>query len=101
MIITPQGITADVAKRRIFQGAGKGRIGGQIVHPYTDDAKRTGQKFVRASTQHTVTRHPLHLAMVLFVQPCLQFGFTGAEIGIGNTDMLKTQLGAPLFDVLR
>ena len=56
---------------------------------------------MRASAQHTVTCHPVHFAVVLFVQPCLQFGLGLAEIGIGNTDLLEPQLCAPLFDLLR
>ena len=44
---------------------------------------------------------PLHFAVVLFIQPCLQFGFTGAEVGIGDTDLLEPEFCAPLFDLLR
>lgn len=44
--------------------------------------------------------HPFHLAMVLFVQPCLQTRFFSAEIGVGNTDLLKAEIASPLFNVL-
>ncbi|CSF26496.1 Uncharacterised protein [Shigella sonnei] len=54
-----------------------------------------------ASAQHTVTCHPVHFAVVLFVQPCLQFGLGLAEIGIGNTYLLKAQFQPPLFNFLR
>ena len=54
-----------------------------------------------ASAQHTVTCHPVHFAVVLFIQPCLQFGFTGAEVGIGDPHLLEPKLCAPLFDLLR
>jgi len=37
----------------------------------------------------------------LFVQPCLQFGLGRAEIGIGNTYLLKAQFQPPLFNFLR
>ena len=50
---------------------------------------------------HTVTGHPFHFAVVLFIQPCLQFGFTGAEVGIGDPHLLEPKLCAPLFDLLR
>ena len=56
---------------------------------------------MRTGAHHAMTRHPLHFAVVLFVQPCLQFGLGLAEIGIGNTDLLEAKLGAPLFDLLR
>lgn len=55
---------------------------------------------MRARAHHTVTRHPLHLAMIVFIQPCLQLGFGAAEMGIGNTNLLKTQFSTPLFNVL-
>jgi hypothetical protein len=44
-----------------------------------------------------MTRHPLHFAVVLFVQPGLQFGLAGGEVGIGNT-FLEAKLSTPLFD---
>jgi len=56
---------------------------------------------MRAGAHHAVTRHPLHLAVVLIIQPCLEFWLTGREIGIGDTHVLKTKLSAPLFNVLR
>ena len=56
---------------------------------------------MRARAHHAMARHPLHFAVVLFIQPRLQFRFAGAEIGIGNTYLLKAQLCAPLFDLLR
>jgi len=37
----------------------------------------------------------------LFVQPCLECRFVGAQIGIGNTDMLKAEFVTPLFNFLR
>lgn len=101
MIITPQGITADVTELGIFQRAGKGCIGGKIVHANANDPERSGLQFVRTGAHHSVPRHPFHLAVVLFIQPCLQFGFTGAEVGIGDTDLLEPELCAPLFDLLR
>lgn len=101
MIITPQGITADVTEFGVFQRAGKGCIGGKVVHANANDPERSGLQFVRASAHHSVPRHPFHLAVVLFFQPCLQFGLVGAEIGIGDTDLLKAQFSAPQFDLLR
>ena len=56
---------------------------------------------MRPGAHHAVASHPFHFAMVLFIQPCLQFGFTGAEVGIGDTDLLEPELCAPLFDLLR
>ena len=54
-----------------------------------------------ASAQHTVTRHPVHFAVVLFVQPGLQFGLAGGEVGIGNAYLLEAKLSTPPFDFLR
>ena len=101
MIIAPEGITADVTQRGIFQGAGKGGVSGQLVHPHADDAERTGQQVVGTGAHHTETGHPFHFAVILFIQPCLQFGFTGAEVDIGDPHLLEPKLCAPLFDLLR
>ncbi|MNE68817.1 hypothetical protein D3C80_1644990 [compost metagenome] len=43
VVVTPQGVTADVTQRRIFQRAGKRRVGGKIVHANADDAQGTWQ----------------------------------------------------------
>lgn len=56
---------------------------------------------MRTGAHHSVTGHPLHFTVILFVQPCLKRRFVGAQIGVGNADMLKTEFGAPLFDFLR
>ena len=50
---------------------------------------------------HAVTRHPLHFAVVLFVQPGLQFWLAGREVGIGNAYLLEAKLSTPLFYFLR
>ena len=49
---------------------------------------------------HAMTRHPLHLAVVLFLQPRLQPGFFKAEIGIANTDLLEAEFAPPEFNLL-
>lgn len=101
MVVAPESVTADVAQRWIFQGRGKSGVSRQIVHPHADHAQRAGQQFVRTCTHHAVARHPLHLAVILFIQPRLQFRLAGGEIGIGNTYLLKAELVAPPFDILR
>ncbi|MMZ71842.1 hypothetical protein D1872_354800 [compost metagenome] len=56
---------------------------------------------MRARAHHAVARHPLHFAVVLFVEPGLQFWLARGKIGIGDTDFLEAKLSAPLFNVLR
>lgn len=55
---------------------------------------------MRARTHHAVSRHPRHLAMILFLQPRLQARLLRAEIGIANTDLLKAEFQTPLFNAL-
>ena len=55
---------------------------------------------MRTRPHHAMARHPLHLAVVLFIQPRLQTGFAGAEIGIGDADLLKAEIQSPLFNLL-
>jgi len=56
---------------------------------------------VWTSAHHAMTRHPLHLAVVLFVQPRLQFGLAGGEVGVGDAHLLEAKLSTPLFYILR
>ena len=72
VIVAPQRVAADVTQLRILQGAGKRRLGRQVVHAYADHPQRARQQFVRARAQHAVARHPFHLAVVLLVEPGLQ-----------------------------
>jgi len=37
----------------------------------------------------------------LFIQPQLKRGFTGSEIGIGNSYLLEAEFDSPLFNILR
>lgn len=101
MIIAAQRVAADIAQRRVFKCAGEGGIGGKIIHSYADNPQGTGQKLVWAGAHHAVSRHPLHFAMILFVQPCLQLGLAGGKVGVSDPDLLKTQFSTPLFDAVR
>ena len=101
MIIAAQRVAADIAQRRVFKCAGEGGICGEIVHSYADNPQGAGQKLVWTGAHHAVSRHPLHFAMILFVQPCLQLRFAGGKVGVSDTDLLKTQFSAPLFDAVR
>lgn len=54
---------------------------------------------MRPRTHHAVARHPIHLAMILLIQPRLQFGLFGAQIGIANTHLLEAEVASPLFNL--
>ncbi len=90
VIVAPQRIAADVAQLRILQGAGKCRLGRQVVHAYADHSQRARQQFVRACAQHAVARHPFHFAVVLFVEPGLQLRLFKAQIGIADANLLES-----------
>lgn len=55
---------------------------------------------MRTRPHHAVSRHPFHLAVILLIQPRLQTRFFGAEIGIGDADLLKAEIPSPLFNLL-
>ena len=100
VVITSQSVAADIAELRVFQRAGKGGFRRKVVHAYADHAQRAGQQFMWTRTHHAVARHPLHFAVILFVQPRLQTRFFRAEIGVGDADLLKAEILAPLFNLL-
>lgn len=54
---------------------------------------------MRAGAHHTVTRHPVHFAVVLLVQPGLQARLFQTKIGIADTDLLKAEFQPPLFNL--
>ena len=100
VVIASQSVAADIAELRVFQRTGKGGFGRKIVHAYADNAQRAGQQFMRTRAHHAVARHPLHFAVILFVQPRLQTRLFRAEIGVGDADLLKAEILAPLFNLL-
>ena len=55
---------------------------------------------MRTRPHHTVARHPLHLAMILLVQPRLKTRLFRTQIGIGDADLLKAEIQSPLFNLL-
>lgn len=55
---------------------------------------------MRTRPHHAVSRHPRHLALILFVQPRLQARLFCAEIGVGDADLLKAEIQSPLFNLL-
>ena len=56
---------------------------------------------MRPGAHHAVTSHPVHLAVVLFIQPQLKRGLTGGEVGIGDPHLLEAEIDSPLFYILR
>ena len=44
--------------------------------------------------------HIVHLTLIAGIQPALQVCFVLAQLHIGNPDLLKAQLTAPVFDRL-
>lgn len=47
---------------------------------------------MRTRPHHAMSRHPLHLAMILLLQPRLQARLFRTEIGIGDADLLKAEI---------
>ncbi len=90
VVVAPQRVAADVTQLRILQGAGKRRLGRQVVHAHADHPQRARQQFVRACAQHAVARHPFHLAVVLFIQPGLQFRLFETQVGIADANLLES-----------
>lgn len=55
---------------------------------------------MRAGAHHAMSRHPLHFAMILLIQPGLQTRLLHAEIGVADADLLKAERQSPLFYIL-
>lgn len=48
---------------------------------------------------HTVTRHPVHLTVILLIQPGLQPRLFQRQVGITDTHLLKAERQPPLFNI--
>ena len=100
MIVAADGVTRDVAERRVRQDCVGIRALWPVIHARGDDPHRAGHEFRGSRPLRAVALHVLHLAVAAGGQPFEQVLFVGGQLGCSDAHLLEAEFPAPDLDLL-